>query len=1304
LGPELDRLPPLENDREFVLSLGGEEAIATIGADGKVTFENPEHLTQLTEADLLSLRLYLNGDAGNILWEYAFEHLNLYPVIDDDILPSEVDGAIEISADDTEIDLVAHIPGFANRSEDSKYDVNIIWENEGAGALARIRDMDGDYAIFKNTLTLPNTVGSTAKISASLYLEDNTQTASSDMLFRVVPGRANSVSAALSDASRQMYVGGEGQAIIEGVARDQFGNMVADGTSVTVTTDGSIKLEQSPEATVGGAFSFAISGTDYSEASQVTVRVGEFDQEVDLMINPVDVAFIGLPTEINTGTTVDFTVNVTAAGVPVKNYEFDVWAENARLTQSTITTDDNGNAVVSLIAPPNEVVVKVKAMTAMQSPTVAEVRVKFPNSGKPALNSQMTKMIGDATVESAFEYTRWDDASFSVNKAISGTLDVYGTANTQKTVTIGDIFAPNRLTQAAYWMNDLSEAKDEIGFSNGTLENIGLSKDTRRFAGSSFAFSQSESGNNSSMTIASATRLQLENDNSFTVDIKPTQAGGEIFTLGSGLKLELLASGELQLTAETDDGNTYTATQENTLALNQWHQIAGSFSNNILTLAVGDQRIETAVTGQLSYTTASLNVGQGYAGLMNSLKWFNLASDPLTTLADGSETQSVMLDSLGKATITINSAGKMLSFNSQLPMQSISVQADDTRQTIELLSTATFEKLAGASLSAGLVAGTPEFNLATLEPTSAASIAQNTPTSLLQSEALFPKAHAYNVEFMDVVGIAASLIGLDSLQVIWNQIGNMLSGKEVDIVAFSVALLDVLSLFPPAAPLKAVTIPAKTAIKLLKLGNSKAVQYLGGVMKKMFQQAKGRDFSLVYQGIAFFIIIADMALDEEAREGITEIAKMINSTDDFLDLMEYFSLADDEIALPDTSTASVGSMSAFEQIAAAEYGVFPQAHARVPTGIGKKIFKLIPEFSKAGKEGVKYLGAFAATVRKMDRKDAVRFIRYAFNKDMIAGIIKIGAVGGISEIRKILTRYNGQRIRPLVLVSVIGYLEKEIFSGELFKNSEDRDEAILELHKVILLSVPNFARNSDRENSTSALISQAHGKSFQLMEVAILHAMGKDVRGVEVKRDVYIYPKTLDLEELDLEKALVFGRDVDILVGTSDNKEIWYEVKSWKSKDGTEQMNYGVTPWAWRTGQRKQANQDEFEKQAGNVAHKQFMLDQVGMTLGATERNVDDLNRAAIIQVNDFNWLFHKFKNKLADRSIRQNPKDTNIRKAMDKEPTGVTKNVLGLHTGSNSARPVGKIEVGFLQQFLDNAQTDLKQAIEEEMQEFEYE
>jgi hypothetical protein len=69
IGSEWDRLPALENDRDFVLSLGAEEVVATIGADGIITFDNPEHLKALTSNDLLTLRLYLNGDAGNVLWE-----------------------------------------------------------------------------------------------------------------------------------------------------------------------------------------------------------------------------------------------------------------------------------------------------------------------------------------------------------------------------------------------------------------------------------------------------------------------------------------------------------------------------------------------------------------------------------------------------------------------------------------------------------------------------------------------------------------------------------------------------------------------------------------------------------------------------------------------------------------------------------------------------------------------------------------------------------------------------------------------------------------------------------------------------------------------------------------------------------------------------------------------------------------------------------------------------------------------------------------------------------------------------------
>jgi hypothetical protein len=96
LGPQLDRLPALENDREFVLSLGGEEAIATIGADGKVTFNNPDHLNRLNSEDLLSLRLYLNGDAGNILWEYQIAGFSPFWSIYPDQQPEQIRNTISV--------------------------------------------------------------------------------------------------------------------------------------------------------------------------------------------------------------------------------------------------------------------------------------------------------------------------------------------------------------------------------------------------------------------------------------------------------------------------------------------------------------------------------------------------------------------------------------------------------------------------------------------------------------------------------------------------------------------------------------------------------------------------------------------------------------------------------------------------------------------------------------------------------------------------------------------------------------------------------------------------------------------------------------------------------------------------------------------------------------------------------------------------------------------------------------------------------------------------------------------------------
>ncbi|MBX2867790.1 MAG: hypothetical protein KTR18_03910, partial [Acidiferrobacterales bacterium] len=68
----IDPLPTIGPDRTLVLSLGGEEVTIgpQYGADQTIRFEDPEHLRHLDAADYLTIALFQNNDAENLLWEF----------------------------------------------------------------------------------------------------------------------------------------------------------------------------------------------------------------------------------------------------------------------------------------------------------------------------------------------------------------------------------------------------------------------------------------------------------------------------------------------------------------------------------------------------------------------------------------------------------------------------------------------------------------------------------------------------------------------------------------------------------------------------------------------------------------------------------------------------------------------------------------------------------------------------------------------------------------------------------------------------------------------------------------------------------------------------------------------------------------------------------------------------------------------------------------------------------------------------------------------------------------------------------
>src|SRR5690606_11203749 len=72
------RLTAIEGEQELVMSLGAHELKVTVTDTGEIRFDNLEQLDYLDPTDLLTIRLYLNHDAGNTLWEWAFTRNGLH--------------------------------------------------------------------------------------------------------------------------------------------------------------------------------------------------------------------------------------------------------------------------------------------------------------------------------------------------------------------------------------------------------------------------------------------------------------------------------------------------------------------------------------------------------------------------------------------------------------------------------------------------------------------------------------------------------------------------------------------------------------------------------------------------------------------------------------------------------------------------------------------------------------------------------------------------------------------------------------------------------------------------------------------------------------------------------------------------------------------------------------------------------------------------------------------------------------------------------------------------------------------------
>ena len=1293
--PQQDPLTPYsyDGDRELVFAVGEQEIKATIGANQQLSFDNLEHLSSLTPEDFLSVALYSNNDSANLLWEYAFEYLDIQAMVDSDER-RDLDGKILISADEPEIEIVADLVGYANRAEDDKYDVTLRWGVNTPGGLAKYVEVDRELALFTNTLTTTRTAGDEFEVTAKLINSTNEQT-SAKLNFKVVPGEASEIQ--LLDQSGTAYVNKTGSVTIQVAVRDAHGNLVDDNTPIKLATEGAVEFITTPQNLTNGELSVELAGTDFAEMAKLVITAGEIVREFPIEIRPLTVAIQNLPTQFDVNTIRVGTVLVTDDdGQPVSGITVDAYSELGRVAESQVTTNASGEATFTYVAPQRPGSGEIKMRVALQPATLHAFNVDYPAGRKPRIDTVEALLIGDQTQAGTYDYLRYDAAPISVAYQIDGQVVLRGNSNETVNVTLGDHYEPNRLMLAALWMNAVEtdgSVKDEVGFLASTTENVTVAQGSPNNGGRSLYF------NGSRLTIADATRIERADNVSFSVAIKPEQFGGSVLNLADGISLVLKSDGSLTLNATKTDATT-TTVSSNPISLSDWHRIAGYIHNGQLTLWVDGVAYTEVLSGSIQYSATAISdlvVGEGLTGQISGLKWFALDSGPLVTFSDGQETASVTLGATGEASVQVISTGSLQSFSSHLPMQSVAVRSAGERQTLNLISLEVFGNLSRIAIAGELVASAPAIDEAQFASTYAGQSASQT-ALLYAVDTLFPRAYAYDIGFWDVASIIGSLIGLDSLQVIWDQIGNMAMGRDVDIVSFSIAVLDVLTLFPPAAPLKIVLTPAKVAIKVLRLANPKAARYLGGVIKKLYNKAKDRDFSLVFQGIAFFIVAADMMSDPEAREGLMALAETINSTEDFLTWVEYFSLADPEILADMLAYAEQPSTT----IAMPFTGLIPEAHASLPPLFGRAMGRAFKEMGPVLKE----LGSNASTALKklvevakdkapINAAKVARVRKVMFNKEFVKGFLYVTKRGGVTKLRNWLLGYNGQRIPPLALIMTAFYVEEEIAAGRLFPDTQDsfdRERNMRELTKLFIEAVP--AVFTDRD------IAMAHGKSFHLLQLALFHALSEantpgigKVKGIEAYRNVPVFRSVTSARRKQWENTENFTRKVDIVLEGANNEESWWELKSWKAKSKTNRAPAQSTKtWTFLQGRDDQNGNvivqlaDDDAENSGE-GHKQFCLDRIAEKNGAryskkeaAARGVEQSNlpnRVPLIHVSNFNWQFHKFS-----VGTKISPTGSKLEEMFVKNPRGDVNTFKLQRVGDTASK--GRINLGATEQLME--------------------
>jgi hypothetical protein len=1217
-------LPSLDSwdhagEREMVIAFGQEEVKAKIGEGNQVKFENIEHLSNLDADDYLSIRLYANNDMANVLYEFAFDYVALDTQNSD--LQKLDEEFFEISADSTEIPLQGWIVGYANRPSSSPKP-STTWSLEGSGNLTTPGKVSGNAAgYFQNTLKLPRTAGSIATV---VMKEDDSQTEARLGPFKVIPGETNSI---VVSTEGKTHVFAHGEMTFTARLQDKYGNAVADGTVVDWRVSGNADFVSKQAFTNNGVAKAVVVGGGETGDITVTARSGSVEKLTVGKVLPLTVALTA-PTEVIGGNIFAVTVAVTDSdGKAVSDVSYEPNSTVGRVEVKRSSTGADGRATfnVRTVRKYQQGVVGVRIGEQLKK---SDVLVRIPPGATSAATNTMlvgdsmaagmvqANWVDNINIDVPYAVEEQLKIRGIANERINLKLGSGGILNIAPLLTypLTGVLEGDLVVEANGRDSAIGKFVDMVKDSPfGVGNSLQFKKENRLEVEGKVTYVPS------AVVAQLLDKVKTAASTEFKVDLKFTENAGQVLALGEGQSLALTDAGELIYTVKTESDERSLTSKK--LSANVWYNVIARYDGANLRLTVNAQdgiteisSGSTQLSGAVAYGTATdIVIGGGFEGRLRGFDLYDLNGPALLTFANGSDTAQVVLDDQGVGSVGIRSTGELESlvaaeardnFIRKIPVE-MQRSAQPGQIDVDYITL-----LTRASYQAVLETYTSSVQLPPEAIAAYTNSPQYEPFNALPGLKVFPVAYAgwsdwvpsvetlkeMGTKGLEIAGEAVSwVVPYDDAIIIAQQVEYWNNGSpEYNPMLLAASSLSVLSIFPLpfTKALKFVMKPVKKLAGLIgkgKFGIAFGKKFLQLAKECIDGRGKGLACQTLEAVIPFVESIGIMYLTDEAA--FKEMVASLDSEEDFLTLfnfallgidLEWFGLSEAET--PPDITLTMSNPLGLRVAYASAAGDMVRKSARGILGSYKKLKKdgVIDEKSSFFKI-LNPISGMNKWLSQGNRKDITKRI---VNVKFLKVIGKFVRRGKPDLIFAMVKGYSGQRIPQPVVWGMMYYLlvnQDKYFTD---KGLEDRlwgriglaffDIALVggDTTPTCPIDPPDTsasvvvkeqqALTSPTDRKRASRTSQANGALYHLSQIATLRLMGKEVSGIEVKREVKLYTglKGADAEYLtgnyERDADIVSGVDGKLLIEAKSLSAVKAGRSIWKS--------YYFSEWSGRAG------------------------------------------------------------------------------------------------------------------------------------------